>query len=122
MSFLLDGLHEDLNRIYKKPYIEEKESDGRPDKEVADEAWADYKKRNDSHIVDTMHGQIKSTVVCPVCDKVSIKFDPILYLTVPVPTKERQGKSLCTVVRPKQKWAKVRFLWFDSVLEMVIIL
>jgi hypothetical protein len=26
-AFLLDGLHEDLNRVKKKPYIEEKEAD-----------------------------------------------------------------------------------------------
>lgn len=32
MAFLLDGLHEDLNRIRKKPYIELKDSGGRPDK------------------------------------------------------------------------------------------
>lgn len=31
MAFLLDGLHEDLNRIKKKPYVELKDSDGRPD-------------------------------------------------------------------------------------------
>ena len=30
-AFLLDGLHEDLNRIKKKPYIEEKEANGRSD-------------------------------------------------------------------------------------------
>ena len=35
LAFLLDGLHEDLNRIQKKPYIEMKESNGRPD-EVRD--------------------------------------------------------------------------------------
>jgi ubiquitin C-terminal hydrolase len=35
MAFLLDGLHEDLNRIFKKPYIEEKESDGRADHVVS---------------------------------------------------------------------------------------
>lgn len=35
LAFLLDGLHEDLNRIHKKPYIEEKESDGRPDEVVS---------------------------------------------------------------------------------------
>ena len=34
LTFLLDGLHEDLNRITKKPYIEQKDFDGRPD-EVA---------------------------------------------------------------------------------------
>ena len=31
MAFLLDGLHEDLNRIKKKPYVEIKDSDGRSD-------------------------------------------------------------------------------------------
>ena len=31
MAFLLDGLHEDLNRIMKKPYVEKKDDDGRPD-------------------------------------------------------------------------------------------
>jgi len=31
MAFLLDGLHEDLNRIHKKPYVEIKEADNRPD-------------------------------------------------------------------------------------------
>jgi len=32
MAFLLDGLHEDLNRIKKKPYVETKEANNRPDK------------------------------------------------------------------------------------------
>ena len=32
MAFLLDGLHEDLNRIKKKPYVEIKDANGRPDK------------------------------------------------------------------------------------------
>lgn len=34
-SFLVDGLHEDLNRIDKKPYVESVDSNGRPDKVVA---------------------------------------------------------------------------------------
>lgn len=32
LAFLLDGLHEDLNRIRKKPYIQLMDADGRPDK------------------------------------------------------------------------------------------
>ncbi len=32
LAFLLDGLHEDLNRIRKKPYIQLKDNDGWPDK------------------------------------------------------------------------------------------
>lgn len=31
LAFLLDGLHEDLNRIKKKPYIEISDANGRPD-------------------------------------------------------------------------------------------
>lgn len=31
LAFLLDGLHEDLNRVKKKPYVEAKDADGRPD-------------------------------------------------------------------------------------------
>ncbi|OXB67477.1 hypothetical protein ASZ78_006808, partial [Callipepla squamata] len=34
LAFLLDGLHEDLNRIRKKPYIQLKDADGRPDKVI----------------------------------------------------------------------------------------
>ncbi|OMJ24105.1 Ubiquitin carboxyl-terminal hydrolase 4 [Smittium culicis] len=52
LSFFLDGLHEDLNRIYDKPYIEIPDSNNRPDSVVADEQWEIYKKRNDSVIVD----------------------------------------------------------------------
>jgi ubiquitin C-terminal hydrolase len=35
LSFLLDGLHEDLNRVKVKPAVPVAESDGRPDEEVA---------------------------------------------------------------------------------------
>lgn len=31
LSFLLDGLHEDLNRVKNKEYIELRDADGRPD-------------------------------------------------------------------------------------------
>ena len=37
LAFLLDGLHEDLNRVQNKPYVELKDSDGRPDEIVAKE-------------------------------------------------------------------------------------
>lgn len=52
LAFLLDGLHEDLNRVKQKPYIEMKDSDGRPDEEVAFECWKNHMARNDSLIVD----------------------------------------------------------------------
>ncbi len=64
LAFLLDGLHEDLNRVRQKPYIEEADADGRPDAVVAKEVWNNYRKRNDSVIVD--HFQA-SPFVCSCC-------------------------------------------------------
>lgn len=52
LAFLLDGLHEDLNRVKHKPYIKSRDADDRPDEEVADEYWANHIARNDSIIVD----------------------------------------------------------------------
>ncbi|XP_068442327.1 ubiquitin carboxyl-terminal hydrolase 15-like isoform X4 [Clinocottus analis] len=90
LAFLLDGLHEDLNRIRKKPYIQLKDAKGRPDKVVAEEAWENHVKRNDSIIVDIFHGLFKSTLVCPLCSKVSVTFDPFCYLTLPLPMKKER--------------------------------
>lgn len=47
-------------------------------------------------------------MVCPVCDKISVKFDPSCFLTIPVPAKERQTRSTITLVRSRSegKWAK----------------
>uniref|UniRef100_A0A8C2Z5U6 Ubiquitin carboxyl-terminal hydrolase n=1 Tax=Cyclopterus lumpus TaxID=8103 RepID=A0A8C2Z5U6_CYCLU len=90
LAFLLDGLHEDLNRIRKKPYIQLKDANSRPDKVVAEEAWENHIKRNDSIIVDIFHGLFKSTLVCPVCSKVSVTFDPFCYLTLPLPMKKER--------------------------------
>ena len=38
LAFLMDGLHEDLNRVTDKKYVELKDSGGRPDIVVAQEA------------------------------------------------------------------------------------
>lgn len=85
LAFLLDGLHEDLNRISgKKPYVEVTEGHGRPDAEVALEAWTGHLRRNSSVIVDLFHGQLKSTVTCPDCNHISVTFDPFMYLSLPL--------------------------------------
>ena len=58
---MLDGLHEDLNRVLKKPYVEMVEVGERDDETVAAEAWASYLQRDRSVIVDQFQGQLKST-------------------------------------------------------------
>lgn len=74
LAFLLDGVHEDLNRIKKKPATNAPDWEGGGDKELVELAqtcWEQYRSRNDSVIVDLFQGQYRSTVVCPDCDKVS---------------------------------------------------
>ncbi|XP_076452524.1 ubiquitin carboxyl-terminal hydrolase 32-like isoform X2 [Babylonia areolata] len=85
LSFLLDGLHEDLNRVHRKPYVELKDSSNRPDQEVAREQWENHLLRNQSIIVDLFHGQLRSKVRCKECSTVSTTFDPYSYLTLPLP-------------------------------------
>lgn len=92
LAFLLDGMHEDLNRIQKKPYFEKPtlcDTDDALIAETADICWQLHRKRNDSVIVDLFHGLYKSVLVCPVCDQVSITFDPFMDLTLPLPFKNQ---------------------------------
>ncbi|XP_078369197.1 ubiquitin carboxyl-terminal hydrolase 4-like [Oculina patagonica] len=97
LAFLLDGLHEDLNRVKKKPYVEIKDADGRPDAVVAKESWHNHLQRNNSIIVDTFHGLFKSTLVCPDCSKVSVTFDPFCYLSLPLPVKKERSLDIFLV-------------------------
>jgi ubiquitin carboxyl-terminal hydrolase 4/11/15 len=89
LNFLLDGLHEDLNRCREKPATEIPEAKGRPDEQVASEAWDVHKKRNDSVILDSFGAQFKSTVKCPDCPRVSITFDPYMMMSIPLPVTEK---------------------------------
>lgn len=100
LLFLLDGLQEDLNRIKKKPYIEKPDStdemvhNHEALKEFANKCWDIYKARNDSVITDLFAGMYKSTLVCPVCNKVSIIFDPFNNLTLQLPVESLWSKEI----------------------------
>jgi ubiquitin carboxyl-terminal hydrolase 4/11/15 len=110
LAFLLDGLHEDLNRIQRKPYVEMGSHVGKTDEVFAEESWQDHKKRNDSIIVDTFHGQLKSTLNCLVCNEISVVFDPFCYLSLPLPSKkERMVEIYFVPLDQAQSLVKVRF-------------
>ncbi|KRX05578.1 hypothetical protein PPERSA_12756 [Pseudocohnilembus persalinus] len=90
LSYLLDGIHEDLNRVKQKPYIEAIESDGTQVEEIAEKSWENYLKRNNSIITDLFVGQFKSILNCPVCNKISITFDPFMAISLPIPSEKNQ--------------------------------
>jgi len=85
LSYMLDGLHEDLNRIVKKPFVEDIEFKNQKDEELSNGSWANYLKRNQSIIIDLFVGQYKSRLDCPDCKKISITFDPFISISLPVP-------------------------------------
>jgi len=96
LSVLLETMHEDLNAVTKKPYVEMKDSNGRPDEVVAAEFWEGLKRRDNSIFVKLFYGQLKSRVNCSICGHVSITFDPYNVLSVPIP---RQTTNLTYVIR-----------------------
>lgn len=107
LAFLLDGLHEDLNRAIRgnsEMYPEITENDG-SDEGLAHVMWERHKKNNNSIVVDIFQGitvypfleffltsckgQLKSSLCCQSCGGVSTTFDPFMYLSLPL--KEARG-------------------------------
>ncbi|GAN07744.1 ubiquitin carboxyl-terminal hydrolase 4 isoform X2 [Mucor ambiguus] len=108
LAFLLDGLHEDLNRIIKKPYIELPDFDGMKDTEIAQKSWDYHRARNDSVIVDLFQGQFKSRLICEECTNVSVTFDPFMYLSLPLPIKKKSKTNVVYVpYDPSQQLQKM---------------
>ncbi len=105
MCSLLSILHEDLNRVLKKPFYESNLecSTDLPEltSKVACDSWQRFLSRENSFITDKFYGQFKSKLICPVCAKVSITFEPFSTLLVPLPC----AKQICdgmVITRNKQ--------------------
>jgi hypothetical protein len=94
LAFLLSGLSEDLNRIMEKPYIEAPDSDGRPDKELADIWWSNHLKREFSIIVALFTGQYKSLLTCSSCKYESARFEPFCFMQLPLPEDDQVAISI----------------------------
>ena len=95
LRFLLDGLHEELNRVRAPPpYQELKDIAGETARAQASR-WARYHEdRNSSVITDIFGGLLQSDRTCRVCGNVSRSFDPFLDLSVPI-KKSTSGR--CTL-------------------------
>jgi len=86
LAYLLDGLHEDLNRIRSAPYVELPDVSGDMNFHVAGaQAWEAHQRRNDSEIMNIFYGQFKSTCVCPICQRVSVSFDAFNHISLEIP-------------------------------------
>lgn len=89
LNDLLDSLHEDSNKVIKKPYVEALEDkwvDQSDLYQVGEETWRRYLRRNRSIISNIGMGQVLNRVTCPVCEYTSHNFDPFNMLSIPFPT------------------------------------
>ncbi len=104
LSIFLESLHEELNRITNKPYIELKERQKDEDDNMASKRWwENFKKRDDSIIVDLFYGQLKSLIKCPFCQKESISYEPFMILNLNIPETNKIKikllyKNICTKI------------------------
>ncbi|KAG1812891.1 uncharacterized protein BJ212DRAFT_438172 [Suillus subaureus] len=98
LTFLLDGLHEDLNRVLNKPSNgttpeREAELERLPQAIASAQEWEVYRMRNDSLIVDFFQGQFKNRLVCLTCRKTSTTYNSFMYLSLPVPSVKGPSKT-----------------------------
>ncbi|TRM57899.1 hypothetical protein BD626DRAFT_513251 [Schizophyllum amplum] len=98
LSFLLDGIHEDLNRILKRENYtrtpeQEAELERLPPQIASEQEWQAWRLRNDSIIVDYFQGQLRNQVKCLTCGQTSTTYNTFSILSLPVPHIRGGGKA-----------------------------
>uniref|UniRef100_A0A8D1HPS6 Ubiquitin carboxyl-terminal hydrolase 2 n=1 Tax=Sus scrofa TaxID=9823 RepID=A0A8D1HPS6_PIG len=84
LRFLLDGLHNEVNRVTVRPKSSPEGLDHLPDDEKGRQMWRKYLEREDSRIGDLFVGQLKSSLTCTDCGYCSTVFDPFWDLSLPI--------------------------------------
>ncbi|KAM8816910.1 ubiquitin carboxyl-terminal hydrolase 2 isoform 2-T3 [Rhynchonycteris naso] len=84
LRFLLDGLHNEVNRVTVRPKANPENLDHLPDDEKGRQMWRKYLEREDSRIGDLFVGQLKSSLTCTDCGYCSTVFDPFWDLSLPI--------------------------------------
>lgn len=97
--YVLDKLHEDVNSVRRKPYVENFEANGEPDAEIIAEVRKRHRLRNHSRIGDMFEGFYKSTVVCPACERVSVTFDPYMSVSLPLGAQDNKRNVIVSMRR-----------------------
>uniref|UniRef100_A0A8C7WLT5 Ubiquitin carboxyl-terminal hydrolase 8 n=1 Tax=Oryzias sinensis TaxID=183150 RepID=A0A8C7WLT5_9TELE len=103
LLFLMDGLHEDLNKADNKKRYKEEENDHLDDQTAADLAWSKHKLLNESIIVALFQGQFKSTVQCSTCHRKSRTFETFMYLSLPLASTSKCSLQDCLRLFSKEE-------------------
>ncbi|RXN16444.1 ubiquitin carboxyl-terminal hydrolase 8 [Labeo rohita] len=103
LLFLMDGLHEDLNKADKRRGYKEEDIDHLDDVSAADLAWSKHKLLNESIIVALFQGQFKSTVQCMSCQHKSRTFETFMYLTLEMTPSSKCSLQDCLKLFSKEE-------------------
>lgn len=103
LLFLMDGLHEDLNKADNRKRYKEENNDHLDDLRAAELAWQKHKQLNESIIVALFQGQFKSTVQCLTCHKKSRTFEAFMYLSLPLASTSKCTLQECLRLFSKEE-------------------
>ncbi|XP_069654424.1 ubiquitin carboxyl-terminal hydrolase 8 isoform X3 [Haliaeetus albicilla] len=103
LLFLMDGLHEDLNKADNRKRYKEENNDHLDDFRAAELAWHKHKQLNESIIVALFQGQFKSTVQCLTCHKKSRTFEAFMYLSLPLASTSKCTLQECLRLFSKEE-------------------
>ncbi|XP_039888369.1 ubiquitin carboxyl-terminal hydrolase 2-like [Simochromis diagramma] len=99
LRFLLDGLHNEVNRVTVRPKVSVLDFDHLADDEKGRRMWNMYLAREDSKVVDLFVGQLKSSLTCTACGFRSTVFDPFWDLSIPIAQKSSGEVTLKDCLR-----------------------
>ncbi|MBN3313405.1 UBP8 hydrolase, partial [Atractosteus spatula] len=103
LLFLMDGLHEDLNKADNRKRYKEETNDHLDDFKAAELAWSKHKLLNESIIVALFQGQFKSTVQCLTCHKKSRTFETFMYLSLQLTSSNKCTLQDCLKAFSKEE-------------------
>lgn len=134
VTFLLDGIHEDLNNnqnlnanynsaifYYKNrilsSHLSMLSNSGISPDEIAsaNEIWENHKSKNNSIIVDMFQGLLRSQIVCPYCHETTVVFDP--YMTLSLPLARQHAQTTTVIFVPfdfKKQYKKLSITYTKS--------
>ncbi|WFD31534.1 ubiquitinyl hydrolase 1 [Malassezia sp. CBS 17886] len=91
LTFLLDGMHEDLNLVQQRPPAlelgdaQQAELSRLPQQLASVAEWSMYRRRNNSVIVDAFQGQLRNQLQCLACGHTSVTYNAFMSLSLPIP-------------------------------------
>ncbi|XP_071402272.1 ubiquitin carboxyl-terminal hydrolase 2-like isoform X1 [Centroberyx affinis] len=99
LRFLLDGLHNEVNRVTVPRKVSAEDFEHLSDDEKGKLMWSKYLEKEDSKVVDLFVGQLKSSLTCTECGFCSTVFDPFWDLSLPIAQKSSGEVTLKDCMR-----------------------